>query len=83
MPSLILAIIVIAVVAFVFGRSRGAIAQQPRKSVRKKKNCAWVKTGEAKGRLKEFKCTTCSAVAYSMEPGGPATCKKNFGRGEL
>ncbi|TQS70263.1 hypothetical protein ERN12_13995 [Rhodobacteraceae bacterium] len=40
--------------------------------------CNWERTG-GHGTLKEFRCKTCGAVAYSARYDGPEACKKDIG----
>ncbi len=44
---------------------------------RKRNPCRWERVG-GKGTLKEFRCKTCGAVAYSARYDGPEQCKKDL-----
>jgi hypothetical protein len=82
MTTAALAILVILVAAFwprLSGRGgikgigglKGSAAKPARKA------CKWQPMGEARGRLREFRCATCGVTAYSMNAEGPELCKRD------
>ena len=81
MTTALLAILVIAALAFWSYRSRGGSAGGAGKPARKA--CKWVPEGEARGSLRSFRCKTCGVTAYSQRPEGPELCKKGLADGRL
>jgi len=76
MYGLLGVVVLIAVVVF-YSRKRGggAIAAPPKPA------CTWTKTGEAKGKLQEYRCETCAVVGYSSTGNPPIECKRNLKTG--
>ncbi|WP_425074149.1 hypothetical protein [Sagittula sp. S175] len=86
MTTVLLAILVIAALAFWSYRSRGgsvggSLGGGAGKPARKA--CKWVAEGEARGSLRSFRCKTCGVTAYSQRPEGPELCKKGLADGRL
>ncbi|GAA4220142.1 hypothetical protein GGQ68_000618 [Sagittula marina] len=87
MTTALLAILVIAALALWSWRTRGGSrgmsmggggAARPAK-----KNCKWVPDGEAKGRLRPFRCKTCGVTAFSQHEAGPELCKRGLTDGKM
>lgn len=75
----ILGLVVLIAVIVWFNRRRGrysATGPAPQKRL-----CNWTTTGDAKGRLQEFKCETCGVVGYSSTGNPPIECKRNLKTG--
>ncbi|WP_412506875.1 hypothetical protein [Roseovarius sp. SYSU LYC5161] len=70
--------LLVAVIVFLWWSHRRAQAEARPAAP----NCVWLATGEARGRLREYRCDTCGATGYTAAKGPPKTCKKDFaGRG--
>lgn len=78
MYGLLGVVVLIAVIVFYARRRGGGTVGNIE---RPKPNCDWVKTGDAKGRLQEYKCTTCNVTGYSSTGNPPIECKRNLKTG--
>ncbi|MBP0483701.1 hypothetical protein [Sagittula salina] len=79
--TVLLAILVIAALAFWSWRTRGggmgAAGGQPKA----RKACDWQPMGEPRGRLREFRCAACGVTAFSTNAEGPELCKRGLADG--
>lgn len=78
MYGLLGVIVLIAVIVFYSRRSGRYASSEP---TPQKRLCHWVTTGEAKGRLQEYKCETCRVVGYSSTGNPPIECKRSLKTG--
>ncbi|QFT99402.1 hypothetical protein FIU85_18950 [Roseovarius sp. THAF8] len=78
MLAFVLALVVIAAVAWSLGRGRvgGRMAGPGKRPARRA--CKWSETGNSNGRFVEYRCAACGVAAYSATGDAPVICKSNL-----